>query len=252
MDEAPEQSMTPPTRASSPASATAEYSNVNTHADAMDLTLELVDRQLDRAYEERSQPNVSIPGDNDVKRAFWLLFDGPSQRALFLRLCKRREFWPRIRSCVGSPPFSFLGPQDNDMLRAGGITAGRVNMSHDMSSCISSASDIGTGHFTDDSGRTLRVFATDNKAGYVPHIRAKNSSRVVFDLKLKKMTKAERLVIFKRSHGRDSAVTYPRSGERLTLKPNVLFGGLSLTVVVKTVEARGPNSPTCRLFCSVL
>jgi hypothetical protein len=237
---------TPPTREASPSRS--EFGDVQTQVEATALIRELAQRQLDRAHDERAEPNTAVAGDNDLKRAFWLLLDTKNQRTLFLSLCKNRHFWPRIRSCVGSPPFSFLLPGDNDMLRAGGITSGRVNMSNQTSS-ISSASDIGKGHFVDDNDRAFRVIADDSKTEFVPHIKVRNASRVVLDVKLPKMKKVERLSIFKRSRGRDPSVTYPKPGERILLEPNERLGGPNITFVVKTVEAHN-HSPVCRLYCS--
>ena len=111
---------------------------------------------------------------------------------------------------------------------------------------ISSANDIGKGHFVDNSDRSFRVVADDSKTEFVPHIRVRNAARVVFDVKLPKMKKAERLSIFKRSRGRDPSVTYPKPGERILLEPNERLGGPNITFVVKTVEAHS-HSPVCRL-----
>jgi hypothetical protein len=238
---------TPPTRVPSPARS--EFLDVRTRLEAIDLIRELILRQIQRAQERRTPPNEYVDGDKDVKRAFFLLLDQPSQRELFVLECKKREFWPRIRTCIGAPPFSFLRSQDNDMLRAGGIAVGRINMSSETT--ISSTAEMSSGHFTDSNDRIFKVVVDDNTTSTeIPIVRARSAKRVVFDVKLPKMKLTERSAIFKRSHGKDGSITYPRVGERIALNPNPLLGGESLHVFVRTIQAKSQFSPVVRLYCT--
>ena len=231
-------------------STASELAGVRTRADAVAFVRALMDRQLQRAAEGAPPPNQSIAGDAEAKRAFWLLLDKNTQRTVFLALCKKREFWPRVRTCIGSPPFTFLEQYDNDMLRAGGITAGRVNMTADTS--ISSATEMAAGwHFEDMHNRTFKVIGDDNaKSEETPMWRARGARRVVFDVRLPKMALAERGEIFKRSKGTAGSVTYPRVGERLKLLSNPLLGSDSLHVSVHTIESKRYVSPVVRVYCT--
>ena len=223
------------------------YDSVQTQTEAIVLIKELVSRQLDRAQQDSTAPNQSTAGDGDVKKAFWLLLDSSNQRTLFLKLCKNQLFWPRVKSCIGSPPFSFLRPQDNDVLRAGGITIGRANMSSFTG--VSSSNEIGLGQFSDSSERRFKIVADDsNEKNKLPHLRALGAKRVVVDVKLPRMKKIDRFKILKSSNGRHPSVTFPRVGERLELAPNASLRGSNLVLVVRTIEAPKPESPVARIF----
>ena len=233
------------------ATSTSEYNSISSQTDAIDLIRDLVSRQLTKANELSTLPNQSAQGDDDVKTAFWLLLDDSNKRTLFLKLCKNRHFWPRVRTTIGSPPFSFLGPQDNDVLRAGGITIGRTNMS--AFAGITSANEIGRGQFVDENDRRFKVVADDSiEKNHLPHMRVLTARRIVLDVKLPRMKKVDRLSVLRNSNGRGPSVTYPRCGERLSLSPNRRLGGGILVVTVRTVEAHKAGSPVARLFCSTM
>lgn len=237
----------PPTRFSSPAQA--QYGGITTEADAVTFIRELFQRQLERAAAYSAAPNETVNGDSDVRRAFWLLLSPTAQRGLFLSMARKRTFWPRIRTCVGSPPFSFLQPHDNFILNPGGIAAGRANMAAETT--ISSSNEIGRGQFSDVFARSYRIFVDDNtRSAEIPTVRARNAKRIVLDVKLPKMKLVERHAIFKKSRGRDAGLHYPRVGETLKLIPDEALGGEHLRVVVRTVESRGSKSPVARLYCS--
>jgi hypothetical protein len=240
---------TPPTHNASP-QRDGQFSQILYESEAISVIDNLFRRQLDRAAAERVAPNQSIQGDRDVKTAFWLLLGPKSQRSVFLAMCKRREFWPRIKPCIGSPPFSFLRPEDNSVLNAGGIALGRVNMASDTG--IFSSEEIGGGQFADEYDRRYSWIADDNTSSTaIPVRRVCYAKRVVLDMKLPRMRIAERHEIVKRSRGKDAAVFYPRPGERIRLVPDAAFGGDRLSVTVRTVESKGFRSPVARLYCTV-
>lgn len=241
---------TPPTRAASPSRNTA-FEGVTLESEAVTIIRELFMRQLERAAAGSAAPNDSVEGDTEARRAFWLLLGPVAQRELFLRMAKLRTFWPRIRTCVGAPPFSFLRPQDNAILNPAGIAVGRANMAAE--NTISSSNEIGKGQFSDAYNRSYRVFTDDNtRSNEIPVVRARKAKRLVLDVKLPKMRLAARHEIFKQSRGRDGGIVYPRVGETLRLLPNEALGGQPVRVVVRTVESRGQKSPVARLYCSNL
>ena len=240
---------TPPTRPASPRRGGA-FETIRHESEALSLIRDLLRRQLDRAASERVEPNQPMEGDRDARTAFWMLLGPAAQRGLFLTMCKRREFWPRIRSCVGSPPFSFLRPEDNAVLNAGGITLGRVNMASETGIC--SSGEIGGGQFTDDHDRRYKWVTDDNtRSTAIPVRRIRDAKRVVLDVKLPKMKMTARHEIMKRSHGKDATVLYPKPGERVRLVPDAVFGSDALSVTVRTVESKGHRSPVARLYCTV-
>ena len=232
---------TPPTRRPSPQRA----NDVKLEADAVNLILELVQRQLDRAMVEAPPPNVSIAGDGEVKQKFWQFLSLQTQRSVFLRLCKQRRFWPRVRSCIGAPPFVFLRHEDNEVLNAAGIALNRKNMTSTHG--IHDTTEIGFGHFYDNHGRVYKVVTDDNtKSLEIPSLRVLGASRIVLDIKLPRKTAEERHEIMKRRLDRDS-ILFPKFGEKLTLNPR--GGGDVLVLNVRSVQQRGAKSPVARLFC---
>lgn len=239
--------VTPPTGSVSPGSER-EFVTIESEAEATDLIYKLLSRQLSRAAHERVAPNQHLNGDSDLRRAFWMLLSPQTQRTLFLSMCKRREFWPRIRSCVGSPPFSFLMPTDNYMLNPGGITTGRTNMAS--TNRISTSVEIAKGQFVDSHKRHYKWITDDNtNSTQIPDIRVRSAKRVVLDVCVPKMGLDSRRQLMKRSHGREKGLHYPKPGETLHLTPDSALGGGGLLLIVRTVESRGVRSPVARIYC---
>ena len=132
--------------------------HVHSVPDALQTLRELYAAQLARAHEEKAAPNTSVDGDGAARSAFLTLLPPEEQRAFFLTTIQRREFWPRIRTLFGAPPFSFLRPEDDGVLRAAGISAKRTHMAHDEATATN-YSEFGEGHFTDHAGRLYKVIA---------------------------------------------------------------------------------------------
>jgi hypothetical protein len=223
--------------------------SIRTSGEAIALIHDLARRQLERAASERTGPNQATQGDSELRRAFWLLLGPDAKRSVFLELCKRRDFWPRIRSCIGVPPFSFLKPVDNGVLNAGGISIGKINMASD--SGISSSFEIGSGQFSDTHDRRYAWIRDDNtRSTEIPTVRVRSAKRVIVDMRLPKLKIAERREISKRSHGKDASIHYPKPGDQLRLVSHEALGGEPLVLVVRTVESRGHRSPVARLYCT--
>lgn len=175
---------------------------------------EQINEQVEISRLEKAEPNVAIRGDSRVKAEFWTLLDPQEQRSLFLSIAGNRHVWPRLRSLVGSPPYSFLRASDEGVLRAGGITKGRVHMAH--------ASSVATGyaefrpHFLDGVGRQFRIVDREGgHRGLLPFKGLSAGTKVVVDVRIK------RIVDFRGDVGeiRKAASIFPSSNDALTLVP---------------------------------
>jgi len=224
-----------------------EFKTIQSKEQALALIHDLLGRQLGRSI--NTAPNESTYGDDELKRAFWLLLGPLDQRTAFLKMCKNREFWPRIRSCIGSPPFSFLMESDNHIINAGGITIGRTHMTSE--NRISTSTEIGKGQFTDTHHRRYRWVHDDNThSTQLPVFRIHGAKRIVLDVCNPKMSLKTRRELMKRPRAGTAALHYPRAGEIIVLTPNPRLGGTVLHVTVRTVESRGTRSPVARLYVS--
>lgn len=235
-----------------------KFESVATTQEAIDTVEELFTRQLSAAATQAPEPNKPIRGDSDAREAFWLLLEPETQRRVFLNRCANTNFWPRIRSLVGSPPFSFLRPEDDDVLRPAGITIGRVHMANSDPFAPFSSNEIGRGHFSDFGGRSYRV-VTDgarHDPGAAPVFsRVTSGKRVVLDAKLPKMPMKEKVGIIKASRQTPhlaSALIFPRPGERVQLSLNELLGASETTIEVRAIQQRSRNSPVARVYALVV
>lgn len=240
------------------------YEMLRTVGDAISLVNNLFDRQIMAAEIACTAPNESCPGDAEAREAFLLLLSPADQRLVFLQRAKYRAFWPRIRSCVGAPPFAFLGPADEHLLRASGIERNRVHMS--ANTTVPNSSEFGRmGQFSDDLDRDYKVLASDTdsqvvdiaarRAASLPFVDLMEGARVVADVRIKRRTQKEKLKIMR---GTDtsvskSALTFPVRGSRVEIKPSRalvnVVGRLSLRV--QNVIIRASSSGVARLICTV-
>lgn len=238
--------------------ASSEWASLETVGDATKLIDDLFDRQIQRSEQEGTFPNESTTGDSEARTAFLMLLPPDEQRAVFLRRAKSRRFWPRVRTLVGSPPFSFLRQQDADVLRAGGIDHRRSNMTH-ASPTLPSSREFGAAQFEDDTQRDWKfVFssnsvasAVDRAAARLPFVNLAPGDRVVADVRIKQRTQAAKIEILR---GRQSEIT----------KETLTFPGLGRTVRLVPVKAlRGvgevgirvggitPRGNVARIYCVV-
>lgn len=175
---------------------------------------EQINEQVEISRLEKAEPNVAIRGDSRVKAEFWTLLDPQEQRSLFLSIAGNRHVWPRLRSLVGSPPYSFLRASDEGVLRAGGITKGRVNMAH--------ASSVATGyaefrpHFLDGVGRQFRIVDREGgHRGLLPFKGLSAGTKVVVDVRIKRIRDVRGDV----GEIRKAASIFPCVNDALTLVP---------------------------------
>jgi hypothetical protein len=232
--------------------------------------------------------NEAIDGDAAARKLFWSLLYPHQQRDLFLELYHDRRFWPRIKPLVGSPPFSFLRPEEAQMLNAGAIRSDRRNMAHDDANSTSSASEIGEGHFVDGSGRKIRIVdRSDRTSGVLPFARLRKGVRVVLDLKVSRMANSERLAIAKKRTSGMDKISFPKVNEVVRFAPTRLVeaelsssraseketeergergekgenagdteensgsSSYGIELQIKGVVQRGVKSPVCRVFAVV-
>lgn len=198
-----------------------------------------------------AEPNAAIDGDSAARSAFHTLLPQQEQRQVFLRFCKNSSFWPRVRSLVGSPPFSFLFAEDEGILRAGGVARGRVNLSK------ASIGGDAASHFLDDLDRRYSVVqvgeaAKNRMAMPLPFASLEPGVKVVIDVRIKKRKHSERERMLR--DGRRRMLTFPNTGEIVLLQPHAKLQNatVSRTITVKSVELSSKSVMTARLLCVAL
>ena len=243
---------------------------VHSVPDALHALRELYATQLARAHEEKAPPNTSVDGDGAARSAFLTLLPPEEQRAFFLTTIQRREYWPRIRTLFGAPPFSFLRPEDDGVLRAAGIAAKRTHMAHEEATATN-YSEFGEGHFTDHAGRLYKVIAKKraHSRAELPWQGLRASGRVVLDVRIAKMPQAKKLRVARGEEGplALAGLVFPRVGDVLRLRtvsalapqPSASsdagsseedYDGLSARVSLGRQKER--NSPVARLVVDVV
>lgn len=178
---------------------------------------EQIHEQVEISRIENAEPNVAIPGDKRVKDEFWTLLEPQEQRALFLHIAGNRHVWPRLRSLVGSPPYSFLRASDEGVLRAGGIRKGRVNMARE-----STLSTEFRPHFDDGTGRKFRVVDREGgHKGMLPFKGLVPGTKVVVDVRIRASNGAKRVQDLRGDNGElaQAASKFPSANDALSLKP---------------------------------
>jgi hypothetical protein len=234
------------------------WAGLTTIGDAAALVDELFDRQIDRAELDGMAPNASAPGDGEARTAFLMLLPPNEQRATFLRRAKNRRFWPRVRTLIGSPPFSFLRAEDAGVLRAGGIDHRRVNMAHATPS-LPSSSEFGSAQFSDATDRDWKfVFsaesassAVDRAAVRLPFVNLVPGDKVVAEVRIRKRTQAAKVEILR---GRNTSIskeslTFPGLGKVVHLVPVSALRGVG--EVGLRVGGIAPRGNVARIFCVV-
>jgi hypothetical protein len=194
--------------------------DVDTVGEAKAFLRERVDLQREQAEASGTPPNESIRGDDAVRRAFWALLSPDDQRALFLELIRDRRVWPRLRSLVGLPPYSFLRPEDEGVLRATGIAGKRVNMAHSEVAATNYNEFTAAAHLEDMAGRVYRVIAKERANKTELPWRGLRGLRVVADVRVQKTSLKRKLGIARGDKGvaAQAGLTFPRPGDTLRLK----------------------------------
>jgi len=241
----------------------ARLSELHTRAEALTFLRHEFKEQLDASIAQKTDPNAETPGDTHVRQAFRLLLRPSDQRAFFQSLVRDTRYWPRIKTLVGNPPYTFLLPQDEGLLRAGGICRNRAHLTHADSS-VSKASDFGSGHFYDAHERSYRVIANPSAGsaqlpwrGLVPH------TKVMMDVRLKHMSrKAKDHILRGESTADKASLVFPRPGDELRLHLAVALqggasdadvqGDTSVRIRVEHGQQKARLSPIARLVVRIL
>jgi hypothetical protein len=229
------------------------FGSVRTKTAGIEKVNELFARQLGRAEGEGASPNEAIHGDSDAKRAFWVLLDMQSQRLVFIQQCRSTAFWPRIRSLIGSPPFSFLLPRDDSILNPGGICLNRAHTAPKEQAAILSSNEIGRGHFEDKYKRIFIAIASDAaQDNALPFRSTVVDSRIVLDMKIPPKPNTLRSDIRKRgSSSAKKTISFPTPNEVLELELQPDLRGESfapVSVRVLRCQQRSAASPVVRVF----
>ena len=211
---------------------------------------------------ERALPNSTLPGDAQVRSAFYTLLPPQQQREVFLEFVSQVDAWPRVRSLFGAPPYGFLLPGDAWNLNAGGFAAGRANMAYDTTTLAACYSHFGAGQLVDGALREYNV---------VSHGRAvpDSSTPLLCDLNrrrgatssckcIKRVKRQERVGII-RDREKRVQLCFPMPGEELTLRQSdkirkllsVRGQGPELHVRVRRVVPRAQNASTAALVVTV-
>jgi len=196
------------------------FDDITTVRGALDHINESFADQVEEAIVRLAPPNTSIPGDDLVRHAFWSLLPPDEQRAFFLRVAGNRRVWPRLKTLIGNPPYSFLAPQDEGVLRAGGICKGRVRMAH--SEPTATGYNEFRPHYEDPAGRQYRVLEREGgeKGGTLPWVGLVGGARIVVDTRVAKRTMETKRAILKAGRGTAAAASlvFPRVGDTVQLQ----------------------------------
>ena len=221
------------------------YDGISTIHEAVAFLDAAFATQLDDATTQDTKPNEPTAGDARVREAFCALLPPDVQRRFFLRIIGDRRYWPRLRTLIGSPPYSFLLPEDEGVLRASGIRRGRVHMAAADVTATSYA-EFGKGHYEDAAGRLYRVVARDappaaSSKMLLPWIGLASGVRIVADVRVQKRAIQTKLAIAKGRSGpaAQASLVFPRVGDVLTLR---LVSVLRNTAVAAAAAAAAPDA----------
>ena len=237
--------------------APVRLADLQTRAEALSYLRSTFERQLEASIDANAEPNKVIAGDYGARQAFNALLSPAEQRAFFQQIIADRRYWPRIKTLIGNPPFSFLLPEDEGLLRAGGICRNRAHLSAQDSS-ISKAPDFGDGHFHDDAERTYRVINHDVKDTSLPWQNLNVQKQVVVDVRLKRYSQKTKVAIFRGTDthaGKQASLMFPRPGEVVVLHLSSALetaGPKSITVRIVSGRQKVRFSPIARLVVTVV
>ena len=237
--------------------APVRLADLQTRGEAMAYLRSTFEMQLEAAIDANAEPNTGITGDHGARQAFNALLSPDEQRAFFQQIIADRRYWPRIKSLIGNPPFSFLRAEDEGLLRAGGICRNRTNLTAQNSN-ISNAADFGDGHFQDDAGRTYRVINHDPKDSTLPWQNLCANKQLIVDVRLKQYSQKAKVAIFKGTHGgvgNQATLMFPRPGETVVMHLSRHLestGPRSIAIRVDAGQQKAKFSSIARLVVSVL
>lgn len=239
------------------------YEGITTVRAALDHLNEAFADQVEEAIAQQTPPNTAIAGDVEVKDAFWALLPPDEQRRFFLRIAGNRRVWPRLKTLIGNPPYSFLRAEDEGVLRAGGICKGRVRMAHNEPTATSYTEF--RPHYEDPAGRLYRVLQREGSHGHesLPWIGLAAGARIAVDVRVSKRSMETKRAVLKENRGSIVAagLAFPRVGDIVQLS---LVKALRTPVTDESPEPeplrgtvllgrqRSPGSPIARLVLKLV
>ena len=239
----------------------APFEGITTVRAALDYVHESFSEQIEQSILDQAKPNVAIGGDSRVKDAFWALLPPEEQRRFFLKVAGNRRVWPRIKTLVGNPPYSFLRPEDEGVLRAGGICKGRVRMAHEEPTATGYAEF--KPHYEDGAGRKYRILQRESGGdGRLPWVGLIAGARVIADVRVTKRDNKAKAEIVRGAQGAVAMVglVFPRVGDALllALMPRLrspTSDGVMpepLRVIVEFGRQKSVGSPIARLVLKIV
>ena len=244
-----------------PEEALAAEHKVETVRDALKQCEDLVSEQIEKAVEQRAPPNTAITGDAIARAKILLLLPNEQKRELFLKILRRTEAWQRVKPLFGSPPFTFLHPEDAGMLRAAGFAKNRVNMAYEFSGTTANIGQFGPGQLEDESNREYNVSLRNSKlddplpgGNYFDFV----SGDLLLNVKISKRSALEKKKLLLDSL-RKKALFFPQPGERVMvqetqhlLKARGLRKPTQTSLVVKALLPRALGSSTASVLVSIV
>ena len=195
------------------------FAEITTVRGALDHLNESFADQVEEAIDKLAPPNTPIQGDAEVRDAFWLLLPPDEQRAFFLRIAGNRRVWPRLKTLIGNPPYSFLRSEDEGMLRAGGICKNRVRMAHNEPTATSY--NEFRPHYEDPAGRQYHILQREGGdfGGRLPWVGLAGGARVAADVRVPKRSMDAKRAILKEGRGTivAASLAFPRVGDTVRL-----------------------------------
>lgn len=239
------------------------YEGIETLTQAVDYLNDVFSSQLEHAAIESTPPNVAVAGDARVREAFLTLLTPSEQRCFFLRIILECRYWPRLRTLIGSPPYTFLRTEDEGVLRAAGICRGRMNMSH-IDPTATNYTEFGKGHYEDSFGRLYRIITKERYVdNQLPWLGMLAGVKVVADVRVKKRNRVTKssIAMGTRCDIAKQSLVFPRVGDTVALRlvaplrsMGVDKGGedeYTLCAYVDFGRQKAPNSPIARLVLRV-
>lgn len=237
------------------------YADVSTLRGAVAHLTDAVAAQVEQSVVALAPPNTPIPGDAQVRDAFWALLPPEEQRRFFLHIAGQRRVWPRLKTLIGNPPYSFLRPEDEGVLRASGICRGRARMAHADPTATGYA-EFGKGHYEDGAGRLYRMVRKEQGDGdQLPWVGLAAGVRVVADVRVQKRAGATKAAMARGEHGpvAQASLVFPRVGDVLQLR---LVRGLRasgqdedellLRARIELGRQKAAGSPIARLVLKIM
>ena len=229
--------------------------SLESRTEAVDFLRATFETQLGLSIEEGAEPNKLIAGDTAARQAFNILLSPVEKRAFFRMIVSDSRYWPRIKSLVGNPPFSFLLPEDNDLLRAGGICKNRKNM-YCKTSIVSNYSEFGLGHFYDANGRIYKVINNDALGSNLPWRNITVGNKLILDVRLRKYSHKAKVEIIIANDTKQASLMFPRPGQSVKLHISKYLENNSVdswvTVRVDSGYQKARNSSIARLVVTTI